>query len=113
MPFDETLAKRVRPLLSRRKGFAGKKMFGGMGYLLNGNMCCGVWKESLILRIGRDAYEEALTEPFVKEFDITGRPMTGWVMVEPEGIEDDQDLKDWVRQAIRFTSSLPAKEGSG
>ncbi len=109
MPYDETLATRVRPLMSRRKGFAEKKMFGGIGYLLNGNMCCGVWKEFLILRVGPDAYELALAEPFVKEFDITGRPMRGWIMVEPGGIEDADDLKSWIKQAAKFASALPTK----
>jgi TfoX/Sxy family transcriptional regulator of competence genes len=109
MPFDEDLAKRVRPLVSRRKGFSEKQMFGGIGFLLSGNMCCGVWKEFLILRIGPDAYEKTLEEPFVREFDITGRSMTGWAMVEPDGVAVDEDLKEWVQQAIKFCRSLPAK----
>src|SRR5688572_19525999 len=71
MAFDETTAKRVRLLLSRRKGFEEKKMFGGIGFLLNGNMCCGVWKEFLILRVGPAAYQETLAQEFVKQFDIT------------------------------------------
>jgi len=109
MPFDEALAQRVRPLVSRKKGFTEKQMFGGVGFLLSGNMCCGVWKEFLILRIGPAAYEKALEAPFVREFDITGRAMTGWVMVEPDGVDVDQDLKEWVQQAVKFCRSLPAK----
>lgn len=109
MPYDEAIAKRVRPLLSRRKGFAEKKMFGGVGFLLNGNMCCGVWKEFLILRVGADLYQSSLAEPFVREFDITGRAMTGWVMVEPEGFADATDLKTWVGKAASFAGSLPPK----
>ncbi len=109
MPYDESLAERIRPLISRRRGAAEKKMFGGVGFLLNGNMCCGVWKKSLIARIGPATYESMLEEPFVREFDITGRPMKGWVMVEPEGIADDEDLKSWVTRAANFTGSLPAK----
>ena len=109
MPYDEALAARVRPLLVRRKGFAEKKMFGGVGYLLNGNMCVGVWKEFLIARIGIEMYEGALAEPHVRVFDITGRAMKGWVMVEPAGVADDEALTSWVRRAANFTSSLPAK----
>ena len=109
MPFDETTAKRVRPLLSRRKRFEEKKMFGGVGFLLNGNMCCGVWKEFLILRVGPAAYEETLSQEFVRQFDITGRAMKGWVMVEPPGFEDPADLKSWVDLAVLFSGSLPPK----
>jgi len=109
MPFDEVLAARVRPLLVRRKGFAQKKMFGGVGYLLSGNMCVGVWKEFLIARIGVEMYEGALAEPHVRVFDITGRAMKGWVMVEPAGVADGEALKSWVRRAANFTTSLPAK----
>lgn len=109
MPYDEQLAARVRPLLARRKGFDEKKMFGGVGYLLNGNMCVGVWKEFVIARIGSEMYEAALEEPHVKEFDITGRTMKGWVMTEPAGVEEVDDLKQWVRRAANFAGSLPAK----
>lgn len=109
MAFDETLADRVRPLLARRKGFSEKKMFGGIGFLLHGNMCVGVWKKSLIVRLGPDGYEDALVEPFVKEFDITGRPMKGWVLVEAGGIEQEEHLRDWVGRATRFVGSLPEK----
>jgi TfoX/Sxy family transcriptional regulator of competence genes len=110
VPYDEATARRVRPLLSRRKGFAEKKMFGGVGFLLNGNMCCGVWKEFLILRVGPELYQSSLAEPSAREFDITGRAMTGWVMVEPAGFEDDQDLEAWVGKAASFAASLPAKQ---
>lgn len=109
MPYDEETADRVRPLMRRRKGFSEKKMFGGVGFLLHGNMCCGVWKEFLILRIGATDYEAALQEPFTKVFDITGRPMTGWVMVAPDGFGDDVNLKNWIDRAVQFVRTLPAK----
>jgi TfoX/Sxy family transcriptional regulator of competence genes len=108
MPYNEQLADRVRSAVSRRKGFTEKKMFGGVGFLLRNNMCVGVWKEFLIVRLG-PAAEDALQQPFVKEFDITGRAMTGWAMVEPEGTDDDTDLHDWIARAIKFVSKLPAK----
>ena len=109
MPFDEVLGDRVRPLVSRRRGFTEKKMFGGLGFLLHENMCVGVWKEFLIVRVGPDAYDAALVRPHVSEFDITGRPMNGWVMVEPAGVRRESELLGWVELAIEFVSQLPAK----
>jgi len=79
MAYSETLAERIRKRLARRRNVEAKKMFGGIGFLLNGNMCVGVWKDSLIVRVGPEQYEDALQESFVSEFDITGRAMKGWV----------------------------------
>jgi hypothetical protein len=84
-------------------------MFGGVGFLLNGNMLVGVWKDSLIVRLGSDAGDEALKEPHVKDFDITGRPMRGWVLVEPEGVESVDQLAGWIERAVKFVGTLPAK----
>jgi TfoX/Sxy family transcriptional regulator of competence genes len=109
MAFNDALAKRIRQALARRKNVEEKKMFGGVGFLLNGNMLVGVWKDSLIVRLGPDEGEEALREPHVREFDITGRAMKGWVLVEPEGVGHDQ-LTDWIERATRFVRTLPAKE---
>ena len=109
MAFDESLAARIRDSLARRKGVQEKKMFGGVGFLLNGNMLVGVWKDSLIVRLGPEEGDEALKEPHVKEFDITGRAMKGWVLVEPEGIEGDDQLGGWIQQAVKFVGALPAK----
>src|SRR5256885_5536147 len=85
-------------------------MFGGVGFLLNGNLLVGVWKESLIARLGPDEGDEALKEPHVREFDITGRAMKGWVLVEPEGVEDDEQLSGWIHRAVKFVRTLAAKE---
>jgi TfoX/Sxy family transcriptional regulator of competence genes len=111
MAFDETLAGRIRDALARKSGVEEKKMFGGVGFLLNGNMLVGVWKDSLIVRLGPDEYEDALLEPHVREFDITGKPMKGWVMVAPDGVEDDDQLKEWIQRAMKFVGTLPAKSG--
>jgi len=92
-----------------KKSISEKKMFGGIGFLLNGNMCVGVWKDSLIARVGPDQYEAALEQPFVREFDITGRAMKGWVLVTSEGLADDDSLKEWIDQAAAFVSKLPKK----
>ena len=109
MTFNEALADRIRQGLARKKGIEEKKMFGGIGFLLNGNMLVGVWKNSMIVRVGLDSYDEALLEPHVKEFDITGKPMRGWLMVEPQGVDDDGQVKDWIRRALKFVEKLPAK----
>ena len=112
MAFDAQLADRVRKLLARRKGFSEKRMFGGLGFLLNDNLCCGILRSDLILRLGPDAAEEALREYGVRPFDITGRAMQGWVMVGPAGYEEADDLPRWVKLAARFAASLPAKENT-
>lgn len=84
-------------------------MFGGVAFLLHGNMLVGVWKDMLIVRLGPEKGNEALREPHVREFDIIGRPMKGWVMVEPDGVEDDRQLQSWIARATEFVSTLPAK----
>ncbi len=107
MAFSETLASRIRDALARKRNIEEKKMFGGVGFLLNGNMLVGVWQTSLIVRLGPDNYDDALLEPHVREFDITGKPMKGWVMVEPDGVEDDDPLKEWIERAVKFVKTLP------
>ena len=102
MAFNESLAQRIRDALARKKNIKEKKMFGGVCFLLNGNMLVGVWKDSLIARLGPDQGEEALLEPHVKAFDITGKPMKNWILVEPEGVVDDDQLKDWIQRAVKF-----------
>src|SRR5262252_11110040 len=109
MAFNEGLAERIRQGLARRKGIEEKKMFGGVGFLLNGNLLVGVWKDSLIVRRGPDEGEEALKEPHVSEFDITGRAMKGWVLVGPEAVKDDEQLRGWIMRAVKHVGDLPAK----
>jgi hypothetical protein len=109
MAFSEELADRIRRALARKKGVEEKKMFGGIGFLLNGNMLVGVWKDSLIVRLDPEDGGKALKESHVKEFDITGRPMKGWVLVEPEGIKSDVGLNGWIRRTVAFVRMLPAK----
>lgn len=109
MAYDEALAARIEYTLSRRKNVVAKKMFGGLAFLHNGNMLVGVWKDSLIARVGVDAREEALLEPHVQEFNVTGRPMKGWVLVAPEGVTQDQELTEWIQRATQFVATLPAK----
>ena len=109
MAFDASLAGRIRDALARTKGIEEKKMFGCVCFLLNGHALAGVWKDRLIARLGPDEGEAARREPHVRAFDITGKPMRNWVAVEPEGVEDDDQLRDWVRRAEAFVGTLPAK----
>jgi TfoX/Sxy family transcriptional regulator of competence genes len=109
MAFSEALAERIRQGLARRKGIEEKKMFGGIGFLLNGNMLVGVWKESLIVRLGPEEGDEALKEPHVREFNITGRSIKGWVLIASEGVKDDDQLSGWIQRAVKFVGKLPGK----
>ena len=109
MAFDESLGVRIRTALSRKKGVEEKKMFGGLCFLLQGHMLVGVWKNSLIARIGHERAEEALLEPHVKPMDITGKPMKGWIMVASEGVADEAEVKKWVQRASKYVGKLPPK----
>ena len=109
MAYNEDLARRVRDLLIDRPGYNEKKMFGGVGFLFDGNMACGVNQEDLIIRVGPENYQQALTKTNVKVFDMTGRPMTGWIVVKTPGYKTDSDLLDWVDQGVDFALTLPAK----
>jgi TfoX/Sxy family transcriptional regulator of competence genes len=109
MAYDEGLAQRIQGSLQETPGLVEKKMFGGIGYMLHGNMACGVNQDTLIVRVGPDRYEEALSRPHTKVFDMTGRPMRGWIVVTPEGIEEDDKLEQWIQQGVDFALSLPPK----
>jgi hypothetical protein len=107
--YDEVLASRVRDALPGRDGWTEKKMFGGVGFMLGGNMCVGVHKEQLIVRLDPEAADAALDEPGARVFDLTGRAMTGWVTVDPAGTRDDGSLQGWVDRAVAFVSTMPPK----
>ena len=109
MAFDEILAARIRNALARKRGVDEKKMFGCICFFINGNALVGVWKDRLIARLSPDEGEAAMWEPHVRAFDITRRRMRNWVAVEPEGVEDDDQLKDWIQRAIKFVKTLPKK----
>jgi TfoX/Sxy family transcriptional regulator of competence genes len=109
MAYNESLAQRIRDTLADLPGLVEKKMFGGVGFMVQGNMACGVNGDDLIVRVGPAQYEEALGTPHAKEFDLTGRPMRGWVAVSPEGTEADRELERWIQQDIDFARSLPPK----
>lgn len=109
MPYNEEIEFRINRIVSGWANTDAKKMFGGICHLLNGNMFCGVYKDFLILRLGEENAKNALERQAVKEFDITGRPMKGWVMVETEGFSTDDRLETWLNQAKNFVKTLPSK----
>ena len=108
MAYDEELADRVRALLADEEGLTERKMFGGLAFMINGNMACGIVREELMLRLGAEGADAALDRPHVRPMDFTGRPMTGMVYVERPGL-DDVELRRWVTQATDFARSLPPK----
>jgi TfoX/Sxy family transcriptional regulator of competence genes len=109
MPYSKALAARIRQALVGRPRIVEKKMFGGVGFLVDGNLLVGIWHDSLIARLGAEQAALALNEPHVREFDITGRAMKGWVMIEPDGVESDGQLQDWIERSLDFVKSLPAR----
>jgi TfoX/Sxy family transcriptional regulator of competence genes len=109
MPYDRGLAQRLDAILDRRPRFQRKAMFGGIGWMLNGNMCVGVYQDWLITRIGEAAARDIFQEAHVKPMDITGKPMKGWAMIAPDGIADDDDLRRHIALAVDFVNSLPPK----
>jgi hypothetical protein len=108
MSYSEDLDERISQIVSTWESIGRKKMFGGVCYLQNGNMFCGVHKDRLILRLGERAAAEALKGPFVRDFDITGRPMKGWVMVEEKAFSGSK-LEEWLKKARFFVETLPKK----
>ncbi len=109
MAYDTQLAERIRQALNRQRSIREQHMFGGICFLLNGNILVGVWRDSLIARLGPEEAAKALREPDVKPFDITGHPMRNWVMVRPAGLEDDEQLLHWISRARSFVRQLPKK----
>ncbi len=109
MAYDESLAERVRGVLAGEPGVSEKRMFGGLTFLLNGNMCCGLTGTDLMVRVGPDAHAEALARPHAREMDFTGKSLKGFVFVAPEGYAADEDLRTWVGLGREFAASLPAK----
>lgn len=109
MAFDEAVAGRVREALAGAPDVVEKRMFGGIAFMVRGNMCCGVIGDRLMLRVGPKGYETALSRPHVKVMDFTGRPMKGMVYVEPSGFVSSRDLRMWIEKAMEFALSLPAK----
>jgi len=109
MAYDEDMAYRIREALAAQSGVTEKKMFGGLTFMVNGHMCCGLAKGDLMVRVGPKQYEEALAQPHAREMNFTGRPMKGMIYVDPDGYHTDEELHAWVDRGLAFVASLPPK----
>ena len=110
MAYDEGLAKRIREIMDEtEQPYTEKQMFGGMSFMLGGNVACGVIGEELCVRVGADGNDAALALPHARPFNFTGKPMAGWIYVAPEGLGKQRELKAWVKRGVEFAKSLPPK----
>jgi TfoX/Sxy family transcriptional regulator of competence genes len=107
--YDEKTAERVRRLLSRQRNLVERRMMGGLCFMVNGSMCCGVSASALMVRVGREAYPRMLAQVHVRPLEFAGRRPKGFVLVDPEGYRTDAALATWVRRGTDFVSTLPAK----
>ncbi len=109
MAYDERLADRIRDLLKSQSGISERKMFGGLAFMHQGHMICGVVKDELMVRVGADRYEDALARPHARPMDFSGRPMRGMVFVAAGGLRQTAALRLWVEQSLAFARTLPPK----
>jgi TfoX/Sxy family transcriptional regulator of competence genes len=109
MAYDEGLAERIRQILEEQSRVVERKMFGGLTFMVQGNMACGVSPKGLMVRVGPEQYTETLLEPFSQEMNFTGRSMKGMVFVEEAGYTVDSELERWVQKGVEFALSLPEK----
>ncbi|MFQ5630691.1 MAG: TfoX/Sxy family protein [bacterium] len=109
LAFDVGLAERLREIFQDQPNVREKKMFGGLAFMVNGNMCCGIVSETLMLRVGAEQYDEALARPHARKMAFTGKPMKGMIYVDPDGFAEDADLQDWVQRGLNFVQALPPK----
>ena len=109
MPYSETLAGRLRELFAGRPEITERRMFGGLVFMVGGNMACGVHRDALMVRVGRDAYADSLELPYARPMDFTGRPMRGFVLVDAAGIVTAAALNEWASRGVAYAASLPEK----
>ena len=109
MAFDDKLAERIRKQLSKRRGLTEKRMFGGLAFLLNGNTCCGVHGQEMIVRLDPEQTDQALKERHTRIFDLSGRPMKGWILIQPKGLTTEDALAKWIQVGLKYASALPGK----
>lgn len=109
MAYDEKLADRIRARLSDRPRVDEREMFGGIAFMINGNMAVGVSGDALMVRVGKDAHENALSRVGARTFDMGARPMMGWINVSPDGLTTEEELASWVDQGVGFAEGLPPK----
>jgi len=110
MGYDQKTAERVRRILSGHPDVVEKKMVGGLSFSIKGAMCCGVTSTGLMVRVGADARDQVLAQPHVKPMEFAGRPLAGFVCIDPSGYRTEKQLAAWVERGIDFASSLPSKK---
>ena|SRR5271165_592295 len=110
MAYDHYLADRVRSILERRSGFSEQKMFGGIAFMMNGHMCCGIMKNDLMVRLPAEAVVSGLERPHTRRMDFTGKPMKSMILVDPAGCDSEEALQEWVESGLRFVLTLPPKQ---
>jgi hypothetical protein len=113
MAYDRGLADRVRSILERRAGFSERQMFGGIAFMINGHMCCGVMKTDLMLRLAPEAVVSGLRRPHTRLMDFSGKPMKSMMLVDAVGSDSDEALHEWVESALAFVGTLPPKKVAG
>lgn len=109
MPYNEKLHERMESMIMMREGVSQKNMFGGIAFLVNGNMSVGIWKDLLVVRLTKEQADEHLKEKNVRPMDITGKPMKGWLFVDPTAYKSDEDLWKWIEEGYDFANALPPK----
>lgn len=107
--YDKNTAERVRQILAGQRDVVEKRMVGGLSFMVNGNMACGVTSTALMVRVGPEAYEQALAQPYVRPMTFAGRPLRGYVCVDPAGYQTDTALAAWVQRGVAFVATLPTK----
>lgn len=110
MAYNQELAERIRKILKGKRGVEERKMFGGLTFMVNGHMACGIEKNRLMVRVKKEQYEELLKKPHAKEMDLTGKPLRGFLFIQPKGFETDAGLGYWIAQALIFAKTLPKKD---
>jgi TfoX/Sxy family transcriptional regulator of competence genes len=110
MAYDERTAERVRRVLAGQRNLVEKKMMGGICFMVNGSMCCGVSASALMVRVGREAYQRVLGHPHVRPLEFAGRRPTGFVLVDPEGWRTDTALATWIQRGTDYVLTLPARK---
>ena len=109
MAYSEALAQRIRDEIGDHPALEEKQMFGGIAFMVHGNMSVGVSGDALMVRVGKEHHDDAMAQPHVRSFDLSSRPMTGWVLVDPNGTSSDEDLARWVDVGVSYAEGLPPK----
>lgn len=108
-PEDEQFLSRIREFIRAYPGYSEKRLFGGICFMIHGNMCVGNWKGSLVVRLDKKNHDAIQSEMYTSPFDVTGRVMKGWALVSPDGIRTDKQLNEWIARSAEFVASLPPK----